>query len=333
MATLRSTRRALAASSVAWLAARPAGARGYDPLGAGPQSKAADPVYDMTLQDAARKRVIPLRIAHLTSRGELPVILFSHGLGGNRHGASYLERRWRARGYVTVFLQHPGSDDAVWRGVPADQRLAALRGAATGANLVARMRDVVAVLDALAVWNSAGDGNRLGGRLRLDRIGLAGHSFGAFTTQVVAGQRVPPGLPGIWPDPRIKAALLLSPRGPTPGGRADAFAEVPIPWMVMTGSHDVSLIDGGSDRLAVFPALPPGRKYGLVLHRAEHSAFADAALPGDHLPRNPNHHRAIQALSTAFWDSTLGDDADATAWLDTAGPQTVLEPQDEWQRK
>lgn len=254
MATLRSTRRALAAGSVAWLAARPAAARGYDPLETGPQSKAADPVYDITLQDAPRQRVIPLRIAHRASRGELPVILFSHGLGGNRHGASYLERRWRARGYVTVFMQHPGSDDAAWRDDPADQRLAALRGAATGANLVARMRDVVAVLDALAVWNNARDGNRLEGRLRLDRIGLAGHSFGAFTAQVVAGQRVPPGLPGIWPDPRIKAALVLSPRGPTPGGRADAFAEVPIPWMVMTGSHDVSLIDGGSDRVAGRPS-------------------------------------------------------------------------------
>ena len=333
MATLRPTRRALAIGGSAWFAAGPAMARDYDPTVPGPQSKAADHIYDITLHDAARQRAIPLRIARRASRAAMPVILFSHGLGGNRLGASYLERRWRARGYVTVFLQHPGSDDAVWRTVEPDQRLAALRAAASGANLVARMRDVVAVLDALAVWNTAGDENRLDGRLRLDRIGLAGHSFGGFTTQVVAGQRVPPGLPGTWPDPRIKAALVLSPRGPAPGAPSDAFAHVPIPWMVMTGSHDVSLVDGGTDRLAVFPALPPGRKYELVLHEAEHSAFADTALPGDHLPRNPNHHRAIQALSTAFWDSTLRDDREAAAWLDGAGPQAVLEPRDRWQRK
>lgn len=327
------SRRGLVVGGAAWLAARPALARGYDPTVLGPQPNAADHVYDTTVVDAARRRAIPLRIAHRAVGEAMPVILFSHGLGGNRLGASYLERRWRARGYVTIFMQHLGSDDAVWRDVAPGQRLAALRAAATGANLIARMRDIVAVLDALATWNTARDDNRLQGRLQLDRIGMAGHSFGAFATQVAAGQRVPPGLPGTWPDPRIKAALLLSPRGPGFGGSAEAFTKVPIPWMVMTGTHDVSVIAGASDRLAVFPALPPGRKYELVLHHGEHSAFVDEALPGDHLPRNPNHHRAIQALSTAFWDSTLQGNAEAAAWLDAAGPQSVLEPQDRWQRK
>jgi hypothetical protein len=40
----------------------------------------------------------------------------------------------------------------------------------------------------------------------------------------------------------------------------------------------------------------------VVLNNAEHSAFTDRALPSDHEPRNPNHHRVILALSTAFWD-------------------------------
>ncbi len=333
MAASLASRRGFATGGAAWLAARSAFASGYDPTIPDEQTLGADRIHDIVLRDAARNRVIPLRIAFGARPRPMPVILFSHGLGGNRHGGAYLERQWRAAGYVTVFLQHLGSDDGVWRDVAPDRRMEALRAAASGANLVARMRDVVVVLDALASWSAAGDVHRIGAQLALDRIGLAGHSFGAFTTQVVAGQRIPPGLPGTWPDRRIKAALLLSPRGPSLGGSAEAFAQVPIPWMVMTGTHDVSLIDGGSDRLAVFPALPPGRKYELVLHHGEHSAFADNALPGDHLPRNPNHHRAIQALSTAFWDSTLQGNADAAAWLDTAGPQSVLEPRDRWQRK
>ena len=81
----------------------------------------------------------------------------------------------------------------------------------------------------------------------------------------------------------------------------------------MTGTKDVAPI-GGADvesRLAVFPALPPGGKYELVLDGAEHSAFTDRALPGDSAPRNPNHHRAILALSTAFWDAWLRGDAAA----------------------
>jgi hypothetical protein len=43
--------------------------------------------------------------------------------------------------------------------------------------------------------------------------------------------------------------------------------------------------------------------------------------------------RAILALSTAFWDAWLRDDAAAKAWLDGNGPTTVLEKQDRWQRK
>ena len=56
-------------------------------------------------------------------------------------------------------------------------------------------------------------------------------------------------------------------------------------------------------RLAVYPVLPPGGKYELVLDGAEHSAFTDRPLPGDRETRNPNHHRVILALNTAFWDA------------------------------
>jgi hypothetical protein len=103
----------------------------------------------------------------------------------------------------------------------------------------------------------------------------------------------------------------------------------------MTGTKDTSAIGSQSveSRLAVFPALPEGRAYEVVLHDAEHSAFTDRGLPGDREPRNPNHHRVILALSTAFWDAYLRGDADARSWLDGDGPRTLLEANDRWQRK
>lgn len=306
---------------------------GYDPLSPGPQSRAADHRYDVAVHDPARDRTIPVAIAHQARRLRMPVILFSHGLGGHRHGSQFLARHWLARGYVTVFLQHPGSDEAVWRGAPPGERLAALRGAATAGQLLHRMRDVVAVLDALAAWQARGEHPPLDERMDLGRIGMAGHSFGALTTQAVAGQHVPAALPGSWPDPRIKAALVLSPSAPAAMPAAQAFGGVAIPWMLMTGTQDGSPIGPPPDRLGVFPGLPPGRKYELVLHDAEHSAFGDSPLPGERLVRNPNHHRAILALSTAFWDSTLHADPAAQAWLDGPGPGTVLAPEDRWQRK
>ena len=57
------------------------------------------------------------------------------------------------------------------------------------------------------------------------------------------------------------------------------------------------------------------RKYELVLDKAEHSAFSERGLPGDKDKRNPNHHRALLALSTAFWDAYLKGDARAKQYL------------------
>ena len=61
--------------------------------------------------------------------------------------------------------------------------------------------------------------------------------------------------------------------------------------------------------------------------------FSDRRLPGDMEKRNPNHHRVILALSTAFWDAWLRDDAAAKAWLNGDGPKTVLEKDDLWLHK
>ena len=293
---------------------------------------------DLTVADANRHRDIPIRVYRPVETNAAPVVLFSHGLGGNRQASVYLGRHWAARGYVAVFLQHPGSDDGVWKNQPLRARNRAMRDAVSGPNFLLRVQDVTAVLDELERWQSATN-HLLAGRLDLQRIGMSGHSFGAVTTQAVSGQAAPGGGQP-FTDRRIKAAIAFSPSQPATGSPAQAFRRVTLPWLLMTGTKDVARLGGATigassveQRLSVFPALPPGSKYELVLNDARHSAFTDRALPGDSRPRNPNHHRAILALSTAFWDAYLKGDAAARAWLDGAGPCTVLEPNDRWQTK
>jgi hypothetical protein len=108
---------------------------------------------------------------------------------------------------------------------------------------------------------------------------------------------------------------------------------VKIPWLLMTGTKDVAPIGNASvkSRLAVYPNLKSAPKYEVVLHNAEHSVFTDRALPGDKQQRNPNHHRVILALSTAFWDAYLRDDAAALTWLNSDSPRSVMETEDQWQ--
>lgn len=73
---------------------------------------------------------------------------------------------------------------------------------------------------------------------------------------------------------------MMNPASPDPG---KFFGEVAIPWLLMTGTNDNSPIRDidAKSRLEVFPALPAGGKYELVLDKAGHSAFADRQLPGE----------------------------------------------------
>lgn len=317
-------------ASALFLARSPAARAAYDPLAEAP---AAGAVLEAVVEDGSRE--IPLRVYTPAKLGApAPVVLFSHGLGGSRAGSAYLGKHWSARGYVAVFLQHPGSDESIWKEVPQAERMEAMREAASPSNFMKRASDVAAVLDALEAWSAKGSGHELAGKLDLAHVGMSGHSFGALTTQAVSGQRVP--LAGDrFVDARIQAAIAMSPSKPRRGSSEDAFGAVKIPWLLMTGTLDTAPIGDATvaSRLAVFPALPPGGKYELVLDRAEHSAFSERALRGDSQPRNPNHHRAVLALSTAFWDAYLRSDAAARAWLDGDAARSVLEAKDRWQRK
>lgn len=304
----------------------------YDPLSIAKPYK-AEPL-DLLIKDETRDRDIPVRVFLPATKEPAPVVLFSHGLGGSRDGNPYLGQHWSGRGYAVVFLQHAGSDTAVWRDAAPLQRMAALRQAANLQNTLLRFKDVPAVIDQLERWNKAED-SPLKGRLDLQRLGMSGHSFGAVTTQGVSGQRTPRG-DALFTDKRIKAAISMSPSGPRSGADPKVqFGSVSIPWLLMTGTNDTAIVGDQSveSRLAVFPPLPAGSKYELVLEGGEHEAFSDRDLPGTKTPRNPNHHKVILALSTAFWDAYLREDAAARKWLDGDGPATVLEKADRWQKK
>lgn len=299
----------------------------YDPLK--PAGAAPEKILDLTVHDSARNRDLPIRVYLPRNSGPAPVILFSHGLGGSDKGCAYLGTHWAKRGYAAVFVQHPGSDESVWQGV-ADP-MSAMRKAANVKNLLLRLKDIPAVLDQLAIWNRE-PGNPLDNRLDLGKVGMSGHSFGAVTTQGVSGETL--GWAGTrYTDPRIKAALCLSPGSPEHGNPATAFGSVKVPWMLMTGTNDVAPIghQNLASRLAVFPALPAGGKYELVLNGADHMAFTDNPLPKS--VRNPNHHKAILALSTAFWDAWLKEDKAAKAWLDGETALSVLTAADTFQKK
>lgn len=306
------------------LGAKPSG---YNPLTV-TDKKVISKTFEVT--DSKRDRVLPLRIYLPEITGPAPVIFFSHGLGGSCDNNPYLGNHWAKRGYVVVFVQHPGSDESVWKNIPKTDRMVAMSAAASGQNLVLRVQDIPVVIDTLTSWN-ADPKHPLHGRLNLKKIGMSGHSFGAVTTQTLAGQTLALGQTS-FAEPRITAAIMMSPSPPKAGDPAKAFSTIHIPCLLMTGTEDSSPIGNSKaeDRLKVFPRLKKADAWQVVFDKATHSSFGEREMTGK-TNEATRYHRAILALSTAFWDAQLRGDSAALAWLKSSAARSVLIETDRWE--
>lgn len=290
---------------------------------------------DFEWTDAERQRAVPLRLRLPAGEAPCPLVLFSHGLGGDLNAGSLWSEAWAAAGIATLHLQHPGSDRSVLRSGPR-----ALRTAANAQQLQARALDVRFVLDELARRAAEHP------RLRLDRIGLAGHSFGAHTTLAVAGQHFPRG--ATLADPRPRAFAAFSPSPPNGGDATAAFGSLRRPVLCLTGSLDGSPLvpEGdanrreGAWRRAVYDALPAGDKAELWLDGADHMSFGGQAVGGAMArlrERDPRasaqaerHQALIAAVSSDWWRAQLLDDAAARARLSQTPAH--LKEADAWRR-
>ena len=299
-------------------------------------------VVDEVWLDAARQREVPVKVrwpdAATSSAGPLPVVLFSHGLGGTREGGAVWGEAWAAAGFVVVHLQHAGSDLAAVRAVTntfADQR--ALRSAAGPAQLLARLHDVGFALDEIGRRHAARQ--ERWASVRPDQVGMCGHSFGAHTTLGMAGQRYG-GFDGVT-EPRLAAFIAFSPSLPAVGDARQAFERITRPLLCITGTLDSDVVGVGATperRRAVFDALPAGDKGQLVLMEADHMTFAGQTgraaeiVPREQITRElqPAHHALVASITTDWWRATLLVDAAARTRL--TAPKG-LNPGDSWQQK
>jgi len=224
-------------------------------------------------------------------------------------------------------VQHAGSDESVWKGSGPGKGMLAMKQAASVENFFARNKDIPPVIDALVRWNGAKE-HALHNRLDPDHICMSGHSFGANTTQAVAGEVFARARVSFL-EPRISAAVMMSPSAPAGGDPAEAFASIKIPCLLMTGTNDDSPIGTttAADRQKVFPCLQAAPAWQVVFDKGTHMSFGDRDLLGKSQNEN-RYHRATLALTSAFWDAQLKGDAAAKSWLNGSGAKSVLVPED-----
>lgn len=268
-------------------------------------------------RDAERDRDVPAKIYYpKTGDGLLPVIIFSHGLGGSRDGYEFLGRYWASHGYVCVHLQHHGSDNEVWKN--QNKPLDAMRAAAADPqNGINRPLDVRFALDQMTRLNREEPPFKQ--RLDLKHVGVAGHSFGAYTALAVAGQSAAGRRNAASPlaDPRVTAAIPMS--APVPKNRArldEVYGPIRIPCLHMTATRDDSPIADtkAADRRLPFDHSNGADQFLITFKDGDHGIFTSRprVLRGK---QDARFHDLIRTSSLAFWDAYLRGEADAKAWL------------------
>jgi predicted dienelactone hydrolase len=194
-------------------------------------------------------------------------------------------------------------------------------------------------MDALDTLNA--EHPLLKGKIDLSKIGIAGHSYGAYTAMLLAGAK----LESIdnyqfveLADERIKAALVLSPPGTGQQGlTSNSFSNLTMPAMFMTGSRDKGLSGQPPEwRTEPFNLCPTGHKYLVFIQGATHFTFA--AGRATLVTNQPGHSATISGgttysaklaskydqrailghiklASTSFFDAYLKLDTSAQAYL------------------
>jgi predicted dienelactone hydrolase len=316
-------------------------------------------VIDRPWRDESRKRDISVRIYLPKTEGDAkgdapktkrPLVVMSHGLGGSCTTYPYFGHHLASHGYIVIAPTHVGSDTQSFMDWARDHRDEAPR--AGGGWLLASISDPANLrdrpLDVTFVIDEAARNDLLKDLVDMERIGVAGHSFGAYTAMAIGGMTMdlPEGKARSLRDPRVKAVLPMSPEGPgTMGitaGSWDAFA---VPVLFLTGTRDYGA--GGRSaawRRAGFEHVRGVDDYLVTLEGAGHMTFADLGGAAKYQAedgararlreriRDPileaaggndsadaaahgRHVALIQALSTAFFDAYVGGDAKAKDWL------------------
>lgn len=263
-------------------------------------------------------RVVAYKIyrPELVGTERLPVIIWSHGLGGSRDGAGFLSRYVASYNYIIVHIQHVGTDSSLWEGKPGHPWAVIKATKIPRRATLQRFQDIKFVIDQITTINDP--------QMDLSRLGMCGHSFGALSTQMACGQSRGRGrrLYRV-SDDRIKCGIAYSPvtvqkkYGHPP---TDFYGTIDRPMMYMTGTDDNSPVIPNytyQKRIEVFEHAGAPHQFLLVKDGGDHMVYNGSRGGLGANDKREVHEQIICLASLLFWEAFLRDDQKAFDILTT----------------
>lgn len=266
------------------------------------------------------RRSVPIKLHIPAGSGPFPVVIVSHGAGGNIDANFAQAHHLAMHGYLAVCLEHVGSNtrQAIAGGLRVGKTIAAMTR--KSAEVLGRPKDVSFAIDQLTEWNKSNP--ELRGKFDLEKIGMLGHSFGAYTTLAICGAR--PALnwldpkvgsgEGLGPDlsdTRVRCGVALSPQGPgEPFFLESSYLSIRVPLLGISGSQDKQQGKPPIHRKRSFRYWPSGDRYLLWINNATHLHFSDSTGSKDRqINFNAKRREDVQQISRAatlfFFDKYL----------------------------
>jgi predicted dienelactone hydrolase len=266
---------------------------------------------DFNWSDGERAREVPARLywpETASAEKPVPLVVFSHGLGGSQMGYSYLGRHWASLGIASLHVRHAGSDRGIWT-ANVFSLFSNMQKAASEENAVARAKDVSFAISRLLKEPEHAQA------IKTNSIAVAGHSYGANTAMLIGGATVMrDGRALTLRDDRVKALVLISaPPFTGEGDMAQILSDVKVPTLHVTGTEDVIRVPGYrsdyNDRLAVYDAQSSRASKALTVFKgATHSIFTDR-IDRAGFELNEKVKRATKEISGLFLKSVLKGDS------------------------
>ena len=267
----------------------------------------------------------------VSTKGPFPLVVYSHGSGGQRYVSAFLTEALAARGFVVAAADHTGNtalDVFTKTQLPPREILRT------------RPLDISAEIDALTAASSD-PASPFAGAVDESRVGVVGHSAGGTgALMTVAGHD------GVAADPRVGAVVGLA-AYVDPVSDAE-LARVKVPVLLLSGTLDTTApIHPQTER--AWKRIPAKPFFRVDLRGAGHESYTDVCYYEDLVKAKPDApaplvqaiddfaksacppkflpidtaHRLIDRYAIGFLERYVGGDAAAARLLKPTEPKIV----------